>query len=635
MADKIYGAARERVDVDELKRLRDVGALWLDARRTRPLWFDGRFLKAQDLNREQNYFLTRQADLAVATGTGAIEGLRVAQGAAVTDLVIGHGHGVTLGGERVVVPADLRIDIANIAVAQKLNMALGLSREPAPPLRLRSGLFVVALRALEYTANPTSAYPTHIDAARTVEDSDIVEATAVTLIPFSLGIALQDPLRNRAEVAHRAFVLGSPAGVPASCLPLAIVELERGRVRWIDNEVARREMGWAHSDELGFGLAPRPLRLAHFRQHDALLGDVVEARTRVGSSLRFAASEYFSSMPSAGRVPSACVDVASGTQFYFPGDMPVELSYVPEDELPLLIDESLLLPPIDLTASADVLEATPLLLLVPVPRHQLAAVEKQLTQPLRLLAPKTASLARLKPMQTLELLRAKLPTFVPTPAPAPLLERGWSELVAKASFLWFVRRRQLAYRASFSGEAVTLTATDEHETERNLRAGLRQLALDANFTRLKARGSAAADLAMVRLLASPRMLESELLMRGAVRELEAATKLDEHAVLEVAARYNNPAMGEGLRLLDALVREPDTASDGSPIEGVAARNRLRIETLAQSLRVADVDEVARRLTSKDRVEFGNALRQALDATDNQPERIAHLVLAQNKRRVLS
>ena len=88
MDNLIQSTRRERVDVDELRRLKEAGAVFLDPRRTRPLWFDGRFLKAHDLNREQNYFLTRQADLALATGTGVIQGLNVAAGKTATTIAL-------------------------------------------------------------------------------------------------------------------------------------------------------------------------------------------------------------------------------------------------------------------------------------------------------------------------------------------------------------------------------------------------------------------------------------------------------------------------------------------------------------------------------------------------------------------
>ncbi|MBC8009093.1 MAG: hypothetical protein H7067_03235, partial [Burkholderiales bacterium] len=48
-----------------------------DTRRTRPRFFDGKFLTAADLMQEQNYLLTRQADLARTLGFGVVSGLRV------------------------------------------------------------------------------------------------------------------------------------------------------------------------------------------------------------------------------------------------------------------------------------------------------------------------------------------------------------------------------------------------------------------------------------------------------------------------------------------------------------------------------------------------------------------------------
>ena len=49
----------------------------LDTRRTRPRFFDGKFLTAADLTQEQSYLLTRQADLGRTLGFGVVDGLRV------------------------------------------------------------------------------------------------------------------------------------------------------------------------------------------------------------------------------------------------------------------------------------------------------------------------------------------------------------------------------------------------------------------------------------------------------------------------------------------------------------------------------------------------------------------------------
>ena len=54
------GPSRERLDRDEFLRLQAAGAAIIDERRRRPLYFDGRFLAARDLTRDQTYFLIRQ-----------------------------------------------------------------------------------------------------------------------------------------------------------------------------------------------------------------------------------------------------------------------------------------------------------------------------------------------------------------------------------------------------------------------------------------------------------------------------------------------------------------------------------------------------------------------------------------------
>src|SRR5690349_14444128 len=78
--DPTKGPARlslEQVDRTIIDAWRAQDLLVVDARRSRSHYFDGRFLAARDLTREQNYFLTRQADLSRARGIGVIAGLGV------------------------------------------------------------------------------------------------------------------------------------------------------------------------------------------------------------------------------------------------------------------------------------------------------------------------------------------------------------------------------------------------------------------------------------------------------------------------------------------------------------------------------------------------------------------------------
>src|SRR5512138_1677488 len=132
------GAARELAsditaeDRAELERLQRIGVLVTDDRRRRPRYFDGRFLAARDLTREQQYFLSRQADLARASGSGVSHGLTVqVTNNAGTALQIQPGHGVTASGELVVLPRPLNIALGDLGEVDRLDASFGLRRRPA------------------------------------------------------------------------------------------------------------------------------------------------------------------------------------------------------------------------------------------------------------------------------------------------------------------------------------------------------------------------------------------------------------------------------------------------------------------------------------------------------------------------
>jgi hypothetical protein len=90
------------------------GSLVIDSERSRPYWFDGRFLAARDLQREQDYFLQRQADLGQAAGFSVIHGLQVDTPAAndtsatADTVIIRAGQGLTPAGELVLLPNVVR-----------------------------------------------------------------------------------------------------------------------------------------------------------------------------------------------------------------------------------------------------------------------------------------------------------------------------------------------------------------------------------------------------------------------------------------------------------------------------------------------------------------------------------------------
>ena len=615
MALKDYNIDRVKQHISVLDKYEYGGSVFVDRRRSRPRWFDGRFLKAADLSRESSYFLTRQADLAVATGTGVVEGLMV-QETSPTRITISQGHGMTFDGERVFLPNDVSISLHNIALSEKLNVRMGLSRKPAPPDRSRSGIYIIALRPLEFTSNPTSSYPVDVDGQREIRDGSIVEATAVTLVPFSYPAgAARSIASRRARLAHQVFTETTEYQIPTATLPLAMIEMRRGRLLWLDNYMVRRDMGAVHSDVLGFGFTPRPIRRSHFKQYDDMIADIVEQRKRANASLRFAATEYFESLPSAGRLPTACVNLDTFAQYFFPDAMDVEMSIIPEDEMSLLVEESILLPPV-LLNDDNAIESTAIMIFLPVPRHVFASETRTLKKlPTRIKFPIKTVRSRFKPQDYLNVFRAKLPDFQ-TPVvdnTAALREVAWKRLLAKETFVWYVRRRNVSYKDAITGTAVHVM-TNEHQDETDMRRYQRTLDLYDDFTHLKVRGSAAADLEMVRLLTIPKFTKSEVLMRSALKEFGDSERLDERHAASVSVRFAGRQVGKGLERIDERL-----------FVGTAAQKTAQRKKLAETLRAPELDFVARVLTAEEAEALADDVHARLTGSDSTEE-IATFIL---------
>lgn len=537
--------ARARLPAAEVAALRAAGVLIEDPRRERPRYFDGRFLAARDLIRDQQYILTREADLGQAAGSGVASGLAVRHG---TDdrIEIDAGHGVTPAGELVALPRGASVRLADIPHTEQLSARFGLGRIAQPPLRARTGLFVLALRPVEFTDNPVGAYPTKITGPRTVEDADIIEATAVVLVPWNDDGAADALEARRGHAAATIFAGDGARALSSNVLPLAMIALQNNVVVWIDEPMVRRELGADRADLPGLGHAPRALRLAHLLQHQHHLADALAANGGHG----FAARERFPLLPSAGPVPPGMIDVRDFTQRYFPAEMAVDFSIVPEDELPALVEESLSLPPIELTAAADTLESTSVLILAPVPRNEWRAVNARLSSRIRPLRPAAINLvATRKPLEILQQLR--IPRALPPSVPSDPADAEWARLAALPT-LWFVRRRNLAYRDELAGEAVRIAGLDRAQ---DVLPRLGTLGLDGQLERVLATATPRAALEMNSLLASPRFSDSPTLTAAAIGELSRATTVDQATVLKVAAELSAPGVGDGLVRLETARTE--------------------------------------------------------------------------------
>jgi hypothetical protein len=175
-----------------------------DSSRARPRYFDGKFLTAADLMKEQAYLLRRQEDIASTLGFGVANGLEVHPVDAHTrKVLIKSGSGLTPDGSLVSLPADQEIDLADVPRIIALNAAFGLSQQVQQPFGQLSGLFVIGLRPVEFTANPVPGYPSSVGSTAVSQDGEIIEATAVTLVPYESAASQLPRAAARSRAARR------------------------------------------------------------------------------------------------------------------------------------------------------------------------------------------------------------------------------------------------------------------------------------------------------------------------------------------------------------------------------------------------------------------------------------------------
>lgn len=533
---------------------KESSAVILDTRRTRPRFFDGKFLTAADLTQEQSYLLTRQADLGRTLGFGVVDGLRVSRAVrSASDLpnpaasvTVTRGHGLTPAGDLVFLPKPVTVDLGRVAAMHRLNATFGLSRSPQAPFQNLRGLFVLGLRAVEFTANPTPAYPPSVDGNSALRDGEVIEATALTLVPYESDASRKDTRDARSRAAREIFHEQKIVPLPAGVLPLAMLYLRNGTLEWVDEWLVRREAG--DDDRFGFGFAPRALAEAHFFHYQEMIR---EAPNATGGQL--AARSFLEIIPPAGPLPAAVLNPDDFTQAYFPPEARVELALVPEDELAALMEDSIDLPPIDLNLKPEDQDALAILVLAPVSRADYGNVLQTLARvPRPVLRPATSPLlSQQKPLQallklntTFQLRRGTVLTAT-EPDPATFVDPAWREALKKVSQLWYLRRRNLPDGQGLAGTPLP-AATEEirpdgdltsprgvvlpirerpvaaarPDSESKLSAALAEEGLWGRFAFLRAISDAPTHAALAALLSQPVVLENPIVQQAVFTALE-------------------------------------------------------------------------------------------------------------------
>lgn len=533
--------AREDVD-DEIEQ----GPLILDGFRRRPRYFDGRFLTGADLTRDQDYVRQRQADMARAGGVGVITGLRVTNRTLTRGqtLSITAGVGLTTSGDVVMLNTRRDVPLLDLPTSRQLDAALGLSEEPRVPLGRRTGLFILALRPVEFTANPIAAYPTSITGRRTVEDGDIIEASAITLIPYPDMAGAANIAEARRKVA-RAIFAGRGGATPQDALPLAMLGIDRGTVRWVDTAMVRRETGAESGVQAMFAARPRAIAEAFLLQHRAHLSDVLSDMAGRGVPPIFPAASMFSLLPPAGAMPAAALrpDDFGFTQLYFPAGVDVDIAFVPEDEIPALAEEALALPPIDLDAAATVLDATGVTILVPVDRPRYLRFRATLEGANLAVSANAASpspggafdlissiIARRKAAEA----SVRDAEAVAAAEAEALRVKAWQAAFSEAvgvlprdrsgtPLVWYTRRRSIAQQPRVTGTGVVVSG-DDVGLNAVVNANLDRLKLTKRLATINGEATPQATVRLMSLLASPAVAASDVLTVSVISDIEKVIK---------------------------------------------------------------------------------------------------------------
>lgn len=577
MADHTTSLLRPRLAAGSF----DPSAVIIDERRSRPVWFDGQYVTATAFNAEQSYLLVRQADLGQALGAGVVTGLHVSRAeGSTTALVVSPGQGIAGAGETIAIHAPLRIDLASLAGQRELGQGLGLNRRPAAPLETRSGVFVLVATPLEYTSNPVGSYPTTLDGERRLEDSVINEAVLLALVPYGLAGATS-PEQREAAATRRIFAEGAEPEVPRGSLALAMLELDGNRIVWLDEDMVRREAGALKSDVFGLGIAPEPLRAAHMRQYDMAL----ERLMGEAPSSALQARQAFRVLPPMGRMPAAAVGFRTPPgatapvlmQTFFPHPMPVDLAAIPEDELAALMEESFLLPPIDLEAGPEVLDDTPVTIFVPVRRAALAGLPASVRDTATpLAAPPPIGVLPTAPRDLLDTLISAAP---PAAEPTPVEDAEWQALLGGQAVLWFARRRQFARRdaplavtspfrvpANILGQDDEATAPDA-TVAASVAGWMDGFGLGSAYAKAKDRVADDAGAALDRLMLALARHGAALPAEAALVELPA-DRIGPDAVATVAERFGKGERGATVARLEGLLLGSGLAT---PLRGPTGR----------------------------------------------------------------
>lgn len=320
----------------------------LDPKLSRTNYYDGRLLRASDLTRDQFYLDERLREVGRALGQGIVRGLEVSLTSDRKVSVTG-GIAITPSGRVLELEAEkIELNLTDAALINELN----------PGFRsLQPGLYAIVVRYAEKGTGSAEIYPRDLEAQRGFHFNAYQEGVQFALVKLPINLPLEKIQRvsaHEVSVYIRALLVrpllmsnaGQQQTIGEDAVALGILGVEYGMAQWLDKGLLRRPF--------------RSLQSMNYVQEDLynhyqeLFADILSLRQSTANQDKFLASRYFSILPPVGSLPKLAIDPMNAYQHFFPEGFEVSISPVRADDLPSLIQQSLLLEPIDLQTDKDV-----------------------------------------------------------------------------------------------------------------------------------------------------------------------------------------------------------------------------------------------------------------------------------------
>jgi hypothetical protein len=163
----------------------------------------------------------------------------------------------------------------------------------------------------------------------------------------------------------------------------------------------------------------------------------------------------------------------------------------------------------------------------------------------------------------------------------------WQQILSGQPLLYYARQRNLNYRSDVIGlSAPVLTNDEEAGQVTQIEDRVRDIQAFTVYSNLRGAATDQARVEMTTLFGASNVLNNDLLLGGAIFELEAAMtnndgSISRATVLSIAERYTEPGMGNGIEALVAV--EPTLASNSNNARAIRLSRLVpEIDALARA-----------------------------------------------------